>query len=124
MGYSPWIHKQRTSKEGGWVAIVVKAEIAPKTTKVENIEDHDQEITWIEYKPTNNKIYIGTYYGKKEKGPREVIEREQLQTKKPVRENRINNPHRGLQRKIEDNRQQHHPVTKPVRNPPTKPTER
>ena len=82
-GYSPWIHKQRTNKEGGGVAIAVKEEIASKTTKVENIEDHEQEIVWIEYKPTNNnKIYIGAYYGKQEKEPREIIEREysQLQT--------------------------------------------
>ena len=65
------------------MAIAVKEEIASKTTKVENIEDHEQEIVWIEYKPTNNnKIYIGAYYGKQEKEPREIIEREysQLQT--------------------------------------------
>ena len=73
-----------TNKAGG-VAIAVIEEIASKTTKVENIEDHEQEIVWIEYKPTNNnKIYIGAYYGKQEKEPLEIIEREysQLQTQK------------------------------------------
>ena len=34
-------------------------------------------VIWIEIKTThNNKIYIGTYYGKQEKEPRENIERE------------------------------------------------
>ena len=62
------------------MAIAVKEEIASKTTKVENIEDHEQEIVWIEHKPTNNnKIYIGAYYGKEEKEPREILEREYSQ---------------------------------------------
>ena len=76
-GYANWTHKQRPGKEGGGVAITTKEEISNKTTKVENIEDHDQEVIWIEIKTThNNKIYIGTYYGKQEKEPRENIERE------------------------------------------------
>ena len=76
-GYANWTHKQRQGKEGGGVAITTKGEISNKTTKVENIEDHDQEVIWIEIKTThNNKIYIGTYYGKQEKEPRENIERE------------------------------------------------
>ena len=67
-GYANWTHKQRPGKEGGGVAITTKEEISNKTTKVENIEDHDQEVIWIEIKTThNNKIYIGTYYGKQEK---------------------------------------------------------
>ena len=76
-GYANWTHKQRPGKEGGGVAITTKEKISNKTTKVENIEDHDQEVIWIEIKTThNNKIYIGTYYGKQEKEPRENIERE------------------------------------------------
>ena len=51
--------------------------------KVDNIEDHDQEIIWIEVKKNrNDKIFIGTYYGKQEKEDRGTIEREysQIQT--------------------------------------------
>ena len=67
-GYNNWIHKRRTGREGGGVAIAVKEELATKTSKIENMEDQDQEIVWIEIKTQGrNKIHIGTYYGKQEK---------------------------------------------------------
>ena len=47
---------------------------------MENLEDNDQEIIWIELKKNNmKKVYIGTYYGKQEKETREEIEREYSQ---------------------------------------------
>ena len=76
-GYGKWKSKERKQRAGGGVAITARNDINNKVTKVTNLEDDEQEVVWVELKKNmKDKIYIGTYYGKQEKAPREEIERE------------------------------------------------
>ncbi len=58
-GYE-WYKKSRNDKGGG-VAIAVRNDIKSRTTQITNLEDHDQEILWIEITNGPNKTAIGTY---------------------------------------------------------------
>ena len=76
-GYGNWNSRERKNKGGGGVAITARNDINPKITKVENIEDEDQDVVWVELKKsTKESIFIGTYYGKQETASRDEIERE------------------------------------------------
>jgi len=76
-GYSRWISKERKGRMGGGVAIAVRQDLSSKISKVEDLGEEDQEIVWIELRITNNqRIYVGTYYGKQENAPIKEIERE------------------------------------------------
>ena len=74
-----WLTKNRQNREGGGVAILIRNDIAPKTTKVTNIEDQNQEILWIEIKNHKKPTYIGVYYGPQENTPSDEIERQYSQ---------------------------------------------
>ena len=81
-GYAPWITKNRKGKTGG-VAIATRQDITNNTQVVDDLEDHDQEILWIQSnKSKHKKMFIGVYYGKQEDEAIEVVEREfsQLRT--------------------------------------------
>ncbi len=58
------------------MAILIDENLQNKTSRIEYLEDQDQEIIWIEIKQGTNKTYIGTYYGPQENAPPEAIERE------------------------------------------------
>merc|ERR1712237_39125 len=76
-GYGKWNSKERTNRGGGGVAIAARADINSKKKKVENLDDDDQDVVWVELKQNNKKsIFIGTYYGKQESASREDIGRE------------------------------------------------
>lgn len=75
-GYSPWMQKIRAGKEGGGVAIAVREDIAKCTQPVDDLEDHDQEVLWVQVNLNNRrKLFVGVYYGKQENEPRENIEK-------------------------------------------------
>ena len=76
-GYAPWITKNRKGKTGGGVAIATRQDIANNTQVVDDLEDHDQDILWIQInKSKHKKMFIGVYYGKQEDEAIEVVERE------------------------------------------------
>ena len=70
-------NQKKEQAEGGGVAIAARLDISNKITKVENIEDDDQDVVWVELKKNQKEsIFIGTYYGKEEKQPKEEIQKE------------------------------------------------
>ena len=76
-GYEMWKSKERDLREGGGIAITNKKYLSGRITRMENIEDENQEVVWVELKKNRaEKIYIGVYYGKQEKEKREEIEKE------------------------------------------------
>ena len=76
-GYGKWISKERKNRGGGGVAITVKDEIYPKISKIEDIEDDEMDVVWVELrKNQKEKIHIGVYYGKQENAKREEVENE------------------------------------------------
>ena len=78
-GYTPWIAKNRKGKTGG-VVIATRQDIANNTQVADDLEDHDQEILWIQINQSkHNKMFIGVYYGKQEDEAIEVVEREFFQ---------------------------------------------
>ena len=46
-GYE-WISKNRTRKEGGSIAIAVRNDLTNNATRVDDLEDQDQEVIWVE----------------------------------------------------------------------------
>ena len=84
-GYSNWYEKTRNDTRGGGVAIAVREDLINKCQPVEDIEDQNQEVKWIQLSTHhNNKVYIGVYYGKQEKEPIENVEREFSQIKAQI----------------------------------------
>ena len=82
-GYSSWYTKDRCDTRGGGVAIAVREDIINKCQPLDNMEDHNQEIKWIQINThQNKKLSIGVYYGKQENEKIENVEREfsQLRT--------------------------------------------
>ena len=77
-GYG-WINKPRHNKNGGGVAILIRDDIYKLTKRVEDLEDQDQEIIWIQIDNGVNKIYVGIYYGPQEKCSNEEAERQYSQ---------------------------------------------
>ena len=71
-----WINGPR-STNGGGVALLIRDDIRHITKQVQNLEDQDQEIIWIEI--TGKKVYIGVYYGPQEKCSDEESERQYSQ---------------------------------------------
>ena len=82
-GFGKWKSKERTEKAGGGVGICARQNLTSKLTKMENIEDQDQDIVWVEMGlKANKKVHFGCYYGKQENDKKEVLnkEYEQLDT--------------------------------------------
>ncbi len=79
-GYE-WFHKTRT-ENGGGVGLLIKQDLIKYVQLVENMEDTNQEIKWIQLKNGNRTIYVGIYYGKQENAKIEQIMNEfsQLRT--------------------------------------------
>ena len=71
-----WISKNRKEKQGGGVAIAIRTDMEKHVTRVDSLEDQDQEILWIEVMAGQNRTYIGTYYGPQENATIEYIEKE------------------------------------------------
>ncbi len=79
-GYGKWNSKERKNRAGGGVAIAVRQDLVGRTSRVESLDEEDQEIVWIEIRKNNKeKLYIGTYYGKQENATVEDVEREFVQ---------------------------------------------
>jgi exonuclease III len=58
-GYT-WYNKQRQNANGGGIAIGLKNSLAKHATQLNNIEDQNQEIIWVELDfPGNTKNYVG-----------------------------------------------------------------
>ena len=77
-GYE-WISKNRTGKEGGGIAIAVRNDLTNNATLVDDLEDQDQEVIWVEIRSGPPKQFIGVYYGTQENSPIEETEREYSQ---------------------------------------------
>ena len=76
-GYGKWISKERKDKGGGGVAICARQDIANKLTKIEDLDEQEQEIIWTELKNTKKEItQLAVYYGKQEKENRNTIQAE------------------------------------------------
>ena len=77
-GYNRWYEKLRDQSKGGGVAIAVRDDIANKCQPVDDIEDVDQEVKWIQISTQKNKqLFVGVYYGKQEKHDKlDLVERE------------------------------------------------
>ena len=74
-GFGNWNHKERKNKGGGGVAIAARGDINQNIIKVENLEDENQDVVWMEFKKSRkDSIYIGTHYGKQEYECRKEIE--------------------------------------------------
>ena len=79
-GYAKWEHKARThNRGGGGVAITVRKDIEQHTQLVDDLEDSDQEIIWIQLNLKKRKVFTGVYYGKQETAPLDEVEREYSQ---------------------------------------------
>ena len=80
-GYK-WYQKIEKTAGGGGLAIAVRDDIFPNTKVIENLEDQDQEVLWIELNNTPQKVFLGVYYGKQETEKIEQVQREfsQLET--------------------------------------------
>ncbi len=87
-GYK-WETKNRTNRQGGGVAILIKNSQKNITTRIDQMEDQNQEIIWIEIKQGKNTTYIGTYYGPQKATNLETIENEFSQITTQI--NRIKN---------------------------------
>ena len=72
-GYT-WITKNRQHQTGGGVALLIRDDIKNVASIVTDIEEHEQEICWVELKLKNRNLYVGVYYGKQEHSSREEIE--------------------------------------------------
>ena len=77
-GYE-WINKPRKNRSGGGVALLIREDIYHLTKKVEDLEDYDQEIVWIQIENARAKTFIGVYYGPQEKCSNEEAERQYTQ---------------------------------------------
>ena len=77
-GYE-WISKNRTGKEGGGIAIAVRNDLTNNVTRVDDLEDQNQEVIWVEIRSGPQKQFIGVYYGTQENSPIEETEREYSQ---------------------------------------------
>ena len=77
-GYK-WISKNRTGKEGGGIAIAVRNDLTNNVTRVDDLEDQDQEVIWVEIRSGLQKQFIGVYYGTQENSPIEETKREYSQ---------------------------------------------
>ena len=80
-GYK-WFYKNRKNREGGGVAIAARKDLLKSTTEVENLEDQNQEVLWVQLKSFHETTFVGVYYGKQETDKREEVQTEysQLQT--------------------------------------------
>ena len=67
-GYS-WITKNRTNHKGGGVAILVRNDIKHRCQQINDLEDQNQDICWVQIQTNNSAIYVGVYYGKQEHAP-------------------------------------------------------
>ena len=76
-GYT-WYNKPRKLGSGG-VALLVRDDIKHMTKLVQEIEDYDQEILWIEINMCKEKVFIGVYYGPQEKCSNEEADRQYSQ---------------------------------------------
>lgn len=74
-----WITRNRTQREGGGVAILIRNDIKQRTKIVTDIENNDQEVLWIEFQTNNQQLYIGIFYGPQENTPIEETERQYSQ---------------------------------------------
>ena len=74
-GYS-WITKNRTNHKGGGVAILVRNDIKHRCQQINDLEDQNQDICWVQIQTNNSAIYVGVYYGKQEHAPLEEIKAE------------------------------------------------
>ena len=84
-GYATWYSKSRTGRDGGGVAIAAREDIANSVQIVDELEDHDQEIIWVQINTSKHKkIHVGIYYGKQEKEPIDTVEREFSQLKTQI----------------------------------------
>ena len=77
-GYE-WVNKPRSNRKGGGVAILIRNDIFPLTQRVEDLEDHDQEILWLKIDNGKSKIFVGIFYGPQEKCSNEEAERQYAQ---------------------------------------------
>ena len=76
-GYGIWKSKERKNRGGGGVAITARNDICSKISIVQNLEDDDQDVVWVELrKNQKEKVFIGTYYGKQESANRDEVEKE------------------------------------------------
>ena len=81
-GYQ-WINKNRITNGGG-VAILLRTDVAHMCKEVTDLEDHDQEICWIEVKATKRPTYIGIFYRPQEKVGKEEAARQYSQIKTQI----------------------------------------
>ena len=75
-GYN-WYNKPRKPGSGG-VAILVREDIKHMTERIEDMEDHEQEIIWIRIK-NKTPVDIGVFYGPQEKCSNEEAQRQYSQ---------------------------------------------
>ena len=80
-GYK-WFYRNRENRDGGGVAIAARDDLYKSTIEVKNLEDHDQEILWVQMKSLPETTFLGVYYGKQESDSREDVKTEfsQIQT--------------------------------------------
>ena len=88
-GYS-WETKNRSNKNGGGIAILINNQLVNQVTRIENLEEQNQEILWIGLKHRTGTLHIGTYYGLQENAPIEEVENQysQLETQINVLQNK------------------------------------
>ena len=78
--YDKWKSRERKERAGGGVGICARKDIASKITKIENMEDDEQDIVWVEMSQTKNKkLHIGCYYGKQENDKVDTLDKEYQQ---------------------------------------------
>ena len=76
-GYGIWNSKERKNKGGGGVAIAARNDVNSKIIKVDNLDEDEQDVVWVELKKSlKENLYIGVYYGKQESASREDVENE------------------------------------------------
>ena len=82
-GYK-WFYKNRKNREGGGVAIAARKDLLKSTTEVENLEDQNQEVLWVQLKSFHETTFVGVYYGKQETDKREEVQTEYSQLQAQV----------------------------------------
>ena len=87
----PLLPKTRQNRGGG-VTIAVRDDISNKTKVIDDLENQDQEIIWIEVQIMNNKKIMLEHTMEQEKWPVEIVKREFSQLKTQMQKLSNNGP--------------------------------
>ena len=110
-GYAPWYHKPRPDRNGGGVAITVRNDLKCNTQIVDDLEDNNQEIIWIQISINKKKENIRrSILWETRKRPKGRSGQGNVPTPDPNNqtiEERTHNPYRGLQRQNNHKQNKH-----------------